>query len=347
MKLWKKKLFKALLSKFFLFLSILFFIYVMIDLSIRSNELSHSIHSLQENILYYLCTLSKRLDFLCCFSCLIATITCYTEMHGNRELLALQTSGVCRKEFTQPIYVFTILLSLLFIINFEFLYPKSALFLEKYESSSSIKKKPLLYLPLQKEQFLVYSNQVASDLQDVFYVMDTRTVFHMQKMVLSSPSQGYFVTQFIKNDNNEWERTASYPHHIFADDISNMVINSIDTLPLESRALGNLFYHSFIQPHTSQLPAMRSYFLYKVVKSILPILCIMAISNRFGSSLSRNYFFLYCLSLCNCIGIYALLGFLLILGTSAVCSAYVIIGIPILIIYGISKVSSKLVVYSF
>lgn len=310
----------------------------MIDLSIRSNELSHSIHSLEENILYYLSTLSKRLDFLCCFSFLIATITCYTEMHGNRELLALQTSGVCGKEFTQPIYVFTTLLSLLFILNFEFLYPKSALFLEKYESSSSVKKKSLLYLPLQKEQFLVYSDQVGSHLRDVFYVMDASTVFHMQTLVLSSPSQGYFVTQFIKNDNNEWERTASYPRHIFAEDMPNIIVSSMDTLPLESRPLGNLFYHSFIQPHIYQLPAMRSYFLYKIVKSILPILCIIAISNRFGNSLSRKYFSLYCLSLCNCIGVYALLGFLLILGISGVCSAYVIVGIPIIIIFSISQI---------
>lgn len=341
MKLWKRKLFTTLLAKFCLFLAILFFIYVMIDLSIRSNELSHQMYSLRENILYYLCTLSKRLDFLCCFSCLIAAITCYTEMHGNQELLALQTSGVCRKEFTGPIYVFTTVLSLLFILNFEFLYPRSAVFLEKYESSLSMKKKPLLYLPLQKEQFLVYSDQVGSQLRDVFYVMDTSTVFHMQTLVLSSPSRGYFVTQFIKNDNNEWERTASYPRHTFIDDISTMVVSSIDTLPLESRPLCNLFYHSFVQPHVSQLPAMRSYFLYKIVKSILPILCIIAISNRFGNSLSRNYFSLYCLSLCTCIGMYALLGFLLILGISAVCSAYVIIGIPILIIYGISQVSYK------
>lgn len=198
MKLWKKNLFKLLLIKFLLFLTILFFIYIIIDLSIRSNELSKQIYSLQESVLYYLCILSKRLDFLCCISFLIAFVTCYVEMHGNRELLALQTSGVCNKEFSEPIYIFTTLLSILFIINFEFLYPKSIVLLKKYESPFSSKKNKLLYLPLQKEQFLVYSECLNKCLLDVFYVMDIHTVFHMQTLDLSSPSQGQFVTQFKK-----------------------------------------------------------------------------------------------------------------------------------------------------
>lgn len=312
----------------------------MIDISIRSNELSYQIHSLEENILYYLCTLSKRLDFLCCFSCLLATVTCYTEMHSNRELLALQTSGICKKEFAQPIYIFSTLLAVLFVLNFEFLYPKSALFLEKYDSSSSIKKTPLIHVPLKKEQFLVSSTQLENELRDVFYVMNTNTIFHIQTLILCSPSQGYFVTEFRKNDHKEWERIASYPRFIFADDIATMILSSKDILPLESRSLSNLFYQSYIEPHIPQLPAMRSYFLYKIIKSILPILCIIAISNRFRNSLSQKYFSLYCLSLCTCIGMYALLGFLLILGTSGVSSAYLLVGIPIIIIFSMSQIRS-------
>lgn len=337
MKFWKKNLFKNLAIKFFLFFAILLLLYLMIDVSIRSNQLSYQIYSLEDNILYYLCTLSKRLDFLCCFSFLLATITCYTEMHSNRELLALQTSGICTREFTQPIYIFTILLAIIFLFNFEFSYPKSALFLQKYESSLSSKKLPLIHIPLKKEQFLISATQFGNDLEDVFYVTNTNTIFHMQKLILSSPSKGYFVTEFKKNENQEWERIASYPHYIFINDISTTILSNIDILPFESRPLSNLFYHSFIEPSVSQLPAIRSYFFYKIIKSVLPILCIIAISNGFGVSVSRKYFFFYCVSLCNGIGMYAIVGFLLTLGTSSVCSSYLIIGIPIAIIVSLSQ----------
>lgn len=341
MKLWKKNLFKQLLLKFLLFLAILFFIYILIDLSIRSNELSKQVYSLEESILYYLCILSKRLDFLCCISFLLALVTCYVEMHGNRELLALQTSGVCNKEFSEPIYIFAALLSILFIVNFGFLYPKSAILLEKYESSFSNKKRNLLYLPLEKEQFIVYSECLNKCLLDVFYVMDTHTVFHIQTLNLSSPSQGHFVTQFKKNHAMEWERIASYPRYTFKEDISSMILNNNDRMPLESRSLNYLFYYSFIEPYISKLPIIRSYFWHKLVKSFLPILFIIIISKQFTTSLGKRYFFLYCFSLCSCICMYALLGFLLILGVSRICPTYVILGAPIIIAFGISQMRYK------
>lgn len=341
MKLWKKNLFKHLLLKFFLFLAILFFIYITIDLSIRSNELSKQVYSLQENVLYYLCILSKRLDFLCCISFLIAVVTCYVEMHSNKELLALQTSGVCDKEFSEPMYIFTALLSLLFLINFEFLYPKSAVLLDKYESPFSEKKKNLSYLPLEKEQFLVYSECLNKYLLDVFYVMDTHTVFHMQTLDLASPSQGHFVTEFKKNHAMEWERVGSYPRYIFKEEISPMILNKKDRMPVESRSLNYLFYHSFIQPYISKQPLIRSYFWHKLIKSFLPILFIIIISKQFTTSLRKEYFFLYCFSLCSCICMYALLGFLLILGVSRICPTYVILGAPIIIAFGISQMRYK------
>ena len=293
MKLWKKNLFKLLLIKFLSFLAILFFIYIIVDLSIRSHELSKQIYSFQETALYYLCILSKRLDFLCCISLLIALVTCYVEMHSNRELLALHTSGVCNEEFSEPIYIFTALLSILFIINFEFLYPKAAVLLEKYESPFSTKKTKLLHLPLQKERFLVYSECLNKCLLDVFYVMDTHTVFHIQTLDLSSPSQGHFVTQFKKNPALEWERVASYPYYIFKEDISPMIVNNIDRMPCEARSLHYLFYDSFIEPYSSKLSIIRSHFWHKLVKSFLPILFIIIISNQFTTSLEKRYFFLY------------------------------------------------------
>lgn len=341
MKLWKKNLFKLLLIKFVLFLAILFLIYIIIDLSIRSNQLSKQNYSLQENFLYYLCILSKRLDFLCCISFLIAVVTCYVEMHGNRELLALQTSGICNKEFSQPIYLFTALLSILFIINFEFLYPKSAILLEKYEIPFSSKKNKLLYLPLEKEQFLVYSESLNKCLVDVFYVKDTHTVFHIQTLDLCSPSQGHFVTQFKKNHTNQWERVASYPRHIFKEDLFSMIVNNIDRIPFEARSLHYLFHYSFIEPYILKLPIIRSHFWHKLVKSFLPILFIFIISNQFTNSLGKRYFFLYCFSLFICICMYALLGFLLILGVSRIYPTYIILGVPIIIALGISQIRYK------
>lgn len=341
MKLWKKNVFKNLIMKFFFFFAILFLLYVMIDVSIRSNQLSYHIYSLEENILYYFCTLSKRLDFLCCFSCLLATLTCYTEMHSNRELLALQTSGICPREFTQPIYFFTLLLAVVFFFNFEFLYPKSALFLEKYESSLTIKKPPLIHIPLKREKFLISSTQLDNELRDVFYVTNSNNIFHMERLILSSPAKGYFVTEFKKNYNQEWERLSFYPYYVFTNDRSITILSNIDTLPFESRPLSNLFYHSFIEPSLSQLPVIRSYFFYKVIKSILPILCIMAIAKGFRVSVSRNYFFFYSAALCNGIGMYAILGFLLTLGISDVCSSYLMVGIPIAIVFLLSRFDYK------
>lgn len=341
MKLWKKNLFKLLLLKFLLFLAILFFIYIIVDLSIRSNELSKQIYTLQESALYYLCILSKRLDFLCSISFLLALVTCYVEMHSNRELLALQTSGVSNKEFSEPLYIFTALLSILFMSNFEFLYPKAAILLDKYESPSSINKKKLLYFPLQTERFLVCSECLNKCLLDVFYVVDKHTVFHIQMLDLSSPFQGHFVTQFKKNPNTGWERVASYPNYSFKEDMSGMMLNHIDQMPFESRSLHYLFYYSFIEPYISKLPVICSHFWHKLVKSFLPILFIIIISNQFTTSLEKRYFFLYCFSLCSCICMYALLGFLLILGVSRICPTYLILGAPVIIAVGISQLRHK------
>lgn len=120
-----------------------------------------------------------------------------------------------------------------------------------------------------------------------------------------------------------------------------MIINNIDQMPLEARSLHYLFYYSFIEPYIYKLPIIRSHFCHKLVKSIFPILFIIIISNQFTTSLGKRYFFLYCFSLCSCICMYALLEFLLILGVSRICPTYVILGIPIIIAFGISQLRYK------
>ena len=171
--------------------------------------------------------------------------------------------------------------------------------------------------------------------------MKYSTVFHIQTLDLSSPSQGHFVTQFKKNPALEWERVASYPYYIFKEDISPMIVNNIDRMPCEARSLHYLFYDSFIEPYSSKLSIIRSHFWHKLVKSFLPILFIIIISNQFTTSLEKRYFFLYCFSLCSCICMYALLGFLLILGVSRTCPTYVILGAPIILAFGISQMRYK------
>lgn len=164
-KIWERYIFIDLLRCFLFFLFSFFLLYSFADFSTHASEFIKNGHlQLGKILTHYTYQFFKRLLLLLPLSLLISTIKVLFSLNTNRELVALQASGVSLKQILRPFWLLASICCLMGYINEEILIPRSATYLDGVKiarSKTAFKngnKKPFTILYLQDSSRLIYQN---------------------------------------------------------------------------------------------------------------------------------------------------------------------------------------------
>jgi lipopolysaccharide export LptBFGC system permease protein LptF len=339
MKIWCRYLFR-LLSKTFLFLIVcIFIIYTIVDLSMHGVRFfSHGTIHWAELFMYYVHNFAKHLGFFFPLTLLLSSLKVLLDLNTHHELVALQMAGLSQRKLLFPFFAFAALISLSSYANHEWFSP------DAQESADSFRhahtkhrkkeqKKPHLFnADLQDKSELVYQAVHKNELFDVFWIKNSKDIWHMKYLKTDPLPEGRFVDHFQRNKQGKFEKTESFSHHVFPGLVFDANVNLQAFIPFENRSISTLFQQSFRQ--NSERHGVLCHLHYKLASPLLSfiiLLSITPIAMRFNRSLPT--FLIVASSLFAFIGFMTILEGMLILGENQVIPSILAIWSPMLAIF--------------
>lgn len=323
MKIWQRYLFFQLASTFLFLLFCLFAIYLLIDLSIhgvRFMTYGEETSSL-ELIVYYFRQFSLQLDLFIPLGFLLSTLKVLFQLGANLELTALQMAGLSRKKILLPFFCFAALLTLLGLINHEFLRDAASLATDDFKlAHSKVKKKErrrdkVHTLLLEDASELVYQkyDPVRKEFSDVFWIRTDRDFWHMKWLRLESDQpMGFFADHFVRGELIEKKESFEKKHLI---DMPLAKVEPKRFIPYENRPLSSLYKES----KATKLPALKAHFHRKLALPLLPFFVLIGLApHLFSFSRKKPLFLIVALSLFAFVTVMTLFDGLLILGETNV-----------------------------
>ncbi len=331
MKTWQTYLLRRLLKTFFFFFGAIFFIYVIVDLSIHgvrffSQEGAHSVFR------YYLNTFATLFELFLSLSFLLAILRVLIDCNQRRELLALQMAGLSKKRFLLPFFLVAGGLSGLCYLNSQWVAPYAQETVDIFRSAHKTKKKktPRLYsLSLEDDSELVYQHFDAEkrELFDVFWVRTPNDIWHMKYLEIES-LHGRYVHHLIRNPEKQLEKQASFSTRSFPELPWNEEAILHRFVPFENRSLSTLFTQVAVL--SSDRASVLSHLLYKMAMPLLPLLLLLTLApTTLRFSRDQPTFLLVTCSLFGFIALKVVLDGMLILGENQVLSPLIALLAPI------------------
>ncbi len=331
MKLWTRYLLKRLFKTFCIFLFILFFTYIIIDLSVQGTHLIIQMNTLQPIFLYYLQTLSKYLSLFFPLTFLLVCLKLLFECTTHHEFTALSMGGLSHKKILSPFFFFAFILSLISLLNYEWVFPNALQSMETFQSKILTKKSkntPELHrVTLKDGSELVYQqfSHEKQSLFDVFWIQNTNDIWHMKSLFLTT-LQGHFVDHFQRSQEGILE-TKDHFEHIFFPKIEFLENSEKELCPFEERSLSTLMKQS--ASLKLEKSAVLSHLQYKIGTSLLcPFLLWLIIPVTTYFQRSKPIFIITALSLFGFISFVTILEGMLILGENGVISSFLAIWSP-------------------
>ena len=223
--IWQRYIFKNLLKGFFFFLFCFFFLYTLIDFSTHSQDFIFSGKIQFSKISsYYTYQFLKRIPLLLPLSLLISSIFMLNSLNTNRELVALQSSGIKLKKILRPFFLLAAFCSLLCYANEEIFMPISTANFDKTKHPETknplknIKKKQFSILYLNDSSKLVYQrlDKEKNAFFDVYWIRSFQDIWRM-KYLNATPENptGEYVDHIIRNKEGFLEKVESHEKHFF------------------------------------------------------------------------------------------------------------------------------------
>jgi len=170
--------------------------------------------------LYYLCTLSYRLNELLPFSIACSTAIVLSRRVRNNELIPLLNAGLSLRSIARPFFAVSTICSLILLLNTQYIYPKAVHYHHKITESDFGRKKPpdssaQLGIVLGKDGsrlFFARHNKTLQQLNDVFWVRSTDSVFHIENLAYfpDRPPEGFHIDVIERNTRGRMQKTTSY-----------------------------------------------------------------------------------------------------------------------------------------
>lgn len=348
MKIWVKYLF-GLLSKTFLFLIVcIFTIYTIVDLSIHGVRFfSHGTLQSGELCMYYVHNFAKHLGFFFPLTLLLSTLKVLLDLNIHHELVALQMAGLSQRKLLKPFFAFATLIALASYANHEWFSPDAQesanTFRHEHAKRKKKEQKPHLFTAaLQDKSELVYQTVRENELFDVFWIRNSKDIWHIKYLKMNPSPEGRFVDHFERNKEGKLEKTESFINHLFPDLILDPNANLEAFIPFENRSISTLFQQSFKQ--NSESHEVICYLQYKLASPLLSfviLLLISPIAMRFNRSIPS--FLIASCSLFAFIGFMTILEGMLILGENQVIPSYIAIWSPMIGVFlvGLSQFLPK------
>ncbi len=313
LKIWQKYFFQKLTSAFLFSLSAMIFLYIAIDLSING---AHSPSKDPFFLIHSLSMIAKLAGFFFPLSFLLAFLKTIFDLHAQREILALQTSGASTKKLLLPFFSAAAILCALSYANYEWIVPRT------FEKATTSK---VFSIEAEDGSEIVYHryDPKSKTLYDVFWILSFDDFWWMETLDLSQ-AQGFHAEHFVKNQRTAFFEKISLTHLPLQ---PKAVVKKLT--PFEQRSLSNLIEAAYGQG-ADQHKAL-AHLHYKLSLPLLPFLCVFAIS-PFALKFSRNSsrVALTALSLFVFVALITLFDALLILAENQVLSAPLALWSPIL-----------------
>jgi lipopolysaccharide export system permease protein len=335
MKIWQRHIFGRLIKTFLFFLFCIFFIYIVVDLSVHGVRfLSSGKTTFTQIAVYYLQTFAILLDLFLTLTFLLATMRVLFDLNTHRELVALQMAGLSKKSLLAPFFFFAAFLTLACYINSQWFAPdaqtiaKAFMFAQKNKEEKE-KKVHVYSISLEDDSELVYQSfdRDQKELFDVFWVRTPNDIWHMKYLEIK-PLCGRFVTHLTRNGQKQIEKSESFASRDFPEIPWNEETILQKFVPYQNRPISTLFSQALIA--SAERPRILSHLYYKLLAPLMPLLVLFAIG-PISIHFSRNQplFLITAASLFGFIALKVILDGMLILGENQVLPATLAILGPI------------------
>ncbi len=328
---WQRKWLQKLFLSFIFLLSLFFFLFLLVDMSLGGGKLlNRSSFSFASFFLYYLCQFSLYLDLFFPASCLLTLVHFLIKKRNHLEIAGLQIAGFSRRELFLPFLFFSFILMLFLYGHMQWGLPKSAQYLQAFQKE----KKGLFTLPLRDGSKLVFERYVPSlhKIFDAFWIKNPDEIWHLHSLSTGKEKEGFYADRFLRNEKGFLTKTVSLTKISFP---SFTLPQKLLFLPTKFQPLSLLYQQTqktslLFEEDTSLLHT--SLFHHLSSPLLLPLLAF-AIFPFFLSFQRRNIHFLfYAFSLLGFILFEALLNSLLIFSENGVFSP----SLAIFSLYGLS-----------
>ncbi|HRW58258.1 MAG TPA: LptF/LptG family permease [Chlamydiales bacterium] len=344
-----------LLMVFFMILTYLSFI--LVDFSLRSTRLfTYTDVSYFKIIRYYLYHFIQFLNLFLPLTYLLSFIITLSSMNQNSELTALLTNGIAKKSILRIYLIIGIFTTSLLYLNHQYFIPKSSQYIANFKDDhlrkpGNIKKEYLFVKTLKNEGKLIYQAEISKGkLFDVFYLCSENSLYRIKYLDLNTtPVQGEYVDEFIKDQNGAIKKTKSYEQLQFPQIAFSKKMDKKEKIPLENLSLSRL-YRSYQKKYFSS--SKEKYDLlaqinFKLATPLFPIILLLMIA-PFCFSFSRNksIFLITAIGLFTFISMYILMDCALVLAENKVLHPSIILWVPIGITFLIGMIFTKKLVFN-
>lgn len=347
-KIWQKYFFKEIICTLFLFLSIFWGLYVIIDYASRIS-LFRTFHFTSVEIFqYYGFYFLKRMEILLPFAFLIASIRTLTKLNSGNELTALLSSGVPLKILTRPFLLFALSLTLLSYANLEWGYPQALSRLHLLEDSHTSdqykrsKNEGVQSLSLHDGSLLLfYSFDSSTGIVDnPFWVQSIDTILHIKRLqLLASMPKGEWVEIFRRNENGELVLAESHREMEFPSLRLGDPRKALQLHRPQEQSLSTLY--QLMMEETGVQQGKNNLILTALINKIiipwLPCLVLMIIA-PYCLIFSRTppVFLIYVVGMFGLVSFYLIFNALITLTEHQVVSPWLSLALPFVVIFAIS-----------
>ena len=342
MRLWFRLLLFRLAGTFAFLLISLFFLYVIVDLSVNGVRFFSAETAPVEIALYYVRNFAEHLEIFFPLGFLLAAMKVLFDLNLHRELVALQMAGLSKKKLLLPFFLFASLLSAGSYFNSQWLAPDAQEAASSFRLEHAKKKKKMreqvFPLSLEDGTELVYQSfdPQKNRFFDVFWLKAPDDIWHMKYLKADSQLPiGLFVDRLSRNSSSQFEKKESFAEKAFPEIRWDETAPLQRFVPYENRPLATLFFQS--RAESADKPCILSHLHYKLALPLLPFLILLSIgpfSLHFARSLP--FFLFAACALFAFAALCTLLDGMLILGENRVLLPAVAIWTPFLLSFALS-----------
>jgi len=326
---------KEILKVFFSFITCFYLLYMIFDYSMHIGYFVKNA-DISWNLIakYYGLQFVKRLDLLLPLSMTIATLKVLFSLNTYNELMAFRVSGVRLNSIVRPIFYFSLCLTAISLLNFEFLYPKALKDISDFEKTYVSKSKStknngkirtVILSDLSKIIYQPTDNPHV--LFDAFWVRSNDDIWYSRHLDQSTEHPtGKFVEHFSRDLNGVMTKLGSYRHKIFSDMPLESQIAPTMITPHEERSLSSLALDLWDKrwTYSQGVAKLQTHLFFKFIVSWLSPLVVLAIV-PLASRFSRNHrvFLTFTLTIFGFIAFFIILGAGVILGENSLANPFI------------------------
>lgn len=347
-KLWERYLFHEILKVFLFFIFSFYLLYALIDYSIHAHHFSKILNLNWIDLLtYYFCLLIKRIDLVLPLALLISTNKILLHLNQKNEMIALFVGGLKKTELLRPFFTLASFITLIILLNFEYVTPYSLEYLEQFENQHFKKDIPQDYttpstyvLPLENGGKFIFSKYNAQNtcFEDVFYIQSQDDLWKIKFLIIeNNKAIGHFVEHLIRDEHLLLVENKSYETYIFSDLIIDLPIRKKTSIPFEHRSISSLYSLIAHSSHLYQENASKIHtqLFFKLCIPFVSFLVIIACA-PFCMIFSRKLpiFMIYAMSIFGIIAFFTVIDAAVILGENHIFPPILAISLPFLLCLG-------------